>query len=215
MNWTKSTPLAGVKYIVRTDTQKLFPAFFEKGGWWHSEGKFEIFNVCSWVIYPDRQVDHESQNPDVPVEVLMKYLVRDFKKMKEIAKGESEKVKELKKLNKDLVMEYNSLLTRHRELMHKTEFDASIAEAKLEKKRVVNRELARKLGEAMEKLATVEEERMGKLQKENEQLKEELKLVRKQARKGRTLHGNLRKLLEQSCMLEAVKENQTEEEIVA
>ena len=54
-----------------------------------------------------------------------------------------------------------------------------------------------------------------RIQKENEHLKEELKLVRKQARKGRTLHGNLRKLLEQSCMLEAVGENQTEKEFVA
>lgn len=215
MNWSKESPLEGVKYIVRTETQKLFPAFYEKGGWWHSEGQFEIFNVCTWILYPNRQVKNESQNSDVPVEVLMKYLVRDFKRMKEIAKGESEKVKELKKLNKSLVTEYNTLLMAHRELQKKSGQSAFIAEAKLEAKRVENRELNLKLEKLKGKSEGGNPERMEKLLKENEQLKEELKLIRKQARKGRTLHGNLRKLLEQTCMLEAVGENQTKKEIVA
>lgn len=51
--------------------------------------------------------------------------------------------------------------------------------------------------------------------KENESLKQELIQIRKQARKGRTLQSNLRKLLEQSCILESVGENQMEKEIVA
>lgn len=215
MNWSKSTPLEGVKYIVRTDTQNLFPAYWEQGGWWHSGSGTEIFNVCTWIIYPERYSKSEDRKPEVPKEVLLKYAVRNYREMKEIAKGESEKVKELKKLNKNLVMKYNALLTSYRELRRKSELNASITEAKLEKKRVENRELAEKLVRLREKSDDINPERMEKLIKENEQLKEELKLVRKQARKGRTLHGNLRKLLEQSCMLEAVGENQTEEEIVA
>lgn len=215
MNWTKTTPLEGVKYIVRTDKQRLFPAFWEKGGWWHSEGEFEIFNVCTWIIYPERQTGNELQNPDVPIEVLMKYLVRDFKQMKEIAKGESEKVKELKKLNKSLVTEYNALLLAHRELLHTSGQKEFVAESKLQKKRAENRELIEKLQKLKEKMESENSERVEKLLKEIEQLKEELKLVRKQARKGCTLQNNLRKLLEQSALLDVPEENQTSEMIVA
>ena len=202
MNWTKSTPVEGVKYIVRTDTQRLFPAYWENGGWWHSHTETEIFNVCTWVVYPERCPKNEDKNPDIPKEVLLKYAVRDYRKMKEIAKGESDKVTELKKLNKNLVTEYNTLLTNYRELKRKSELNASIAEAKLEKKRVKNRELAEKLGKAMDKLSAMEEERVGKLKSEIGQLKQELIDTRKEARKGRTLHGNLRKLLEHFAALD-------------
>ena len=75
----------------------------------------------------------------------------------------------------------------------------------------LTRELNKKLCKEFSRIKSEND----RIQKENEHLKEELKLVRKQARKGRTLHGNLRKLLEQSCMLEAVGENQTEKEFVA
>ena len=215
MNWTKSTPVEGVKYIVRTDTQRLFPAYWENGGWWHSHTETEIFNVCTWVVYPERCPKNEDKNPDIPKEVLLKYAVRDYRKMKEIAKGESDKVTELKKLNKNLVTEYNTLLTNYRELKRKSELNASIAEAKLEKKRVKNRELAEKLGKAMDKLSAMEEERVGKLKSEIGQLKQELIDTRKEARKGRTLHGNLRKLLEHFAALddnvqEDVKEGNVE-----
>ena len=54
-----------------------------------------------------------------------------------------------------------------------------------------------------------------RIQKENESMKQELIQIRKQARKGRTLQSNLRKLLEQSCILESVGENQMEKEFVA
>lgn len=164
-----------------------------------------------WTAYPTG----EDANDYVAPEVLLKYVVRELKQVKEIANGESEKVKELKKLNKSLVTEYNTLLLAHRELQHKSGQKEFIAEAKLEKKRVENRELIEKIQKLKEKSENGNPERVEKLLNEVEQLKEELKLVRKQARKGRTLHGNLRKLLEQSCMLEAVKENQTEEDIVA
>lgn len=54
-----------------------------------------------------------------------------------------------------------------------------------------------------------------RVSKENERMKQELIQIRKQARKGRTLQSNLRKLLEQSCILESVGENQMEKEFVA
>ena len=206
--------MEGVKYIVRTDTQRLFPAYWENGGWWHSHTETEIFNVCTWVVYPERCPKNEDKNPDIPKEVLLKYAVRDYRKMKEIAKGESDKVTELKKLNKNLVTEYNTLLTNYRELKRKSELNASIAEAKLEKKRVKNRELAEKLGKAMDKLSAMEEERVGKLKSEIGQLKQELIDTRKEARKGRTLHGNLRKLLEHFAALDdSVQEDVKEKNV--
>ena len=199
---------------MRTDTQRLFPAYWENGGWWHSHTETEIFNVCTWVVYPERCPKNEDKNPDIPKEVLLKYAVRDYRKMKEIAKGESDKVTELKKLNKNLVTEYNTLLTNYRELKRKSELNASIAEAKLEKKRVKNRELAEKLGKAMDKLSAMEEERVGKLKSEIGQLKQELIDTRKEARKGRTLHGNLRKLLEHFAALDdSVQEDVKEENV--
>ena len=214
MNWTKDTPVEGVKYIVRTDTQKLFPAYWENGGWWHSQSETEVFNVCAWVVYPERYSKSNDKGPDVPKEVLLKYAVRDYRKMKEIAKGESEKVTELKKLNKNLVTEYNTLLTNYRELKRKSELNASIAEAKLEKKRVKNRELAEKLGKAMDKLAGLEEERTEKLKSEISLLKQELIDTRKEDRKGRTLHGNLRKLLERFAALDDNVQEDVKEESV-
>ena len=199
---------------MRTDTQRLFPAYWENGGWWHSHTETEIFNVCTWVVYPERCPKNEDKNPDIPKEVLLKYAVRDYRKMKEIAKGESDKVTELKKLNKNLVTEYNTLLTNYRELKRKSELNASIAEAKLEKKRVKNRELAEKLGKAMDKLSAMEEERVGKLKSEIGQLKQELIDTRKEARKGRTLHGNLRKLLEHFAALDDNVQEDVKEENV-
>lgn len=48
-------------------------------------------------------------NDEIPVEVLFKYVCRDYKNMKEIAQGESEKVKTLKGLNKQLVTDCGKL----------------------------------------------------------------------------------------------------------
>lgn len=191
MNWSKESPIEGVKYIVRTDTQKLFPAFWENGGWWHSEGAFEILNVCTWIVYPERYSKCEDRNPEVPTEVLLKYAVRDYIKMKEIAGGESEKVSELKKLNKSLVSEYNALLMAHKELKKKFGQNAFVPEAEQEK--------------TMDKLDVMENERTNKLKEKLEHLRQELIQVRKEARKGRTLHGNLQKLLERFSLLDDVQ----------
>lgn len=46
-------------------------------------------------------------------------------------------------------------------------------------------------------------------------LKEDLKMARKQARKGKTLHGNLVNLLKQSAILEDGWQNNPKDEIVA
>ena len=48
-----------------------------------------------------------------------------------------------------------------------------------------------------------------------ESMKQELIQIRKQARKGRTLQNNLRKLLEQSAMLDVCMEGEKEQEFVA
>ena len=54
-----------------------------------------------------------------------------------------------------------------------------------------------------------------RVSKENENMKQELILIRKQARKGRTLQNNLRKLLEQSALLDVCMEGEKEQEFVA
>lgn len=103
MHWTKLEPIDGLKCIVRTDMQKLFPAVYQNGTWWHSNfDEFEIRNVCTWIPYPDRQPEYESLNDEVPAEVLLKYLIRDYR-------AEQEKVKQLRKLNEQLVKAYNDL----------------------------------------------------------------------------------------------------------
>ena len=76
--------------------QKLFPAVYQNGTWWHSDLEFEIRDVCTWIPYPDRQPEYESLNDEVPAEVLLKYLVRDYR-------AEQEKVKQLRKFNEQLV----------------------------------------------------------------------------------------------------------------
>ena len=82
--------------------QKLFPAVYQNGTWWHSDLEFEIRDVCTWIPYPDRQPEYESLNDEVPTEVLLKYLIRDYR-------AEQEKVKQLRKLNEQLVKAYNDL----------------------------------------------------------------------------------------------------------
>lgn len=82
--------------------QKLFPAVYQNGTWWHSDLDFEIRDVCTWIPYPDRQPEYESLNDEVPAEVLLKYLARDYR-------AEQEKVKQLRKLNEQLVKAYSDL----------------------------------------------------------------------------------------------------------
>lgn len=105
MKWTTFDPVEGQKYIVETNTGCVFPAHVINGTWWNYERAFPIDGVTRWIPYPAGG----SANDDIPVEVLFKYVCRDFKNMKEIAKGESEKVKTLKGLNKQLVTDCGKL----------------------------------------------------------------------------------------------------------
>lgn len=82
--------------------QKLFPAVYQNDTWWHSDLEFEIRDVCTWIPYPDRQPEYESLNDEVPAEVLLKYLVRDYR-------AEQEKVEQLRILNEQLVKAYSDL----------------------------------------------------------------------------------------------------------
>lgn len=79
--------------------------------------------------------------------------------------------------------------------------------AKLASTRRLNRELYA----AYEK----ERKRADRLAADSEKLKEDLKMARKQARKGKTLHGNLVNLLKQSAILEDGWQNNPKDEIVA
>lgn len=112
MRWTKAEPLEGVKCIVRTDTQRLFPAIYENGTWWHNDFEFEIRNVCAWVLYPDRHSEHEQLNEDVPDSVILKYVVKEAKK-------EQEKLKQLRKLNQELVKTASALQKQNNQLITK------------------------------------------------------------------------------------------------
>lgn len=114
MHWTKLEPIDGLKCIVRTDIQKLFPAVYQNGTWWHSDFEFEIRDVCTWIPYPDRQPEYESLNDEVPAEVLLKYLVRDYR-------AEQEKVKQLRGLNQELTKTVTTLQKQNRSLMARLE----------------------------------------------------------------------------------------------
>lgn len=112
MNWTTREPIEGLKCIVETNKGCVFPAQTINGTWWNTEKTFPVEGVKRWIPYPEGG----NTNDEVSIEILFKYLSRDFKKMKEIAKGESEKVKQLKKLNKELVSEYNNLYETNKKL---------------------------------------------------------------------------------------------------
>ena len=112
MNWTTREVIEGLKCIVETNTGCVFPAQVINGVWWNTEKAFPIDGVKRWIPYPEGG----NPNDEIPIEILFKYLHRDFKKMKEIAKGESEKVKQLKKLNKELVSEFNNLYRENEEI---------------------------------------------------------------------------------------------------
>jgi hypothetical protein len=112
MNWTTTEPVSGVKYIVETNTGSIFPAHVINGTWWNYEKAFPIEGARRWIVYPDGG----NVNDEIPIEVLFKYLHRDFKNMKEIAKQESAKVKQLKNLNKELVEDYNKLYEENKRL---------------------------------------------------------------------------------------------------
>ena len=113
MKWTTFDPVEGQKYIVETSNGSIFPAHIINGNsWWNTEKGFPIESVVRWIPYPMGG----NANDDIPVEVLFKYVCRDFKNMKEIAKGESEKVGILKDLNKQLVSDCNALCDEIKQL---------------------------------------------------------------------------------------------------
>ena len=70
------------------------------------------WRVKRWIVYPES----EEPNDLIAPEMLLKYLIRDNKQLKEIAKEESEKVKQLRKLNKELTEQYNGLHQKHMNL---------------------------------------------------------------------------------------------------
>ena len=113
MNWTTFDPIEGQKYIVETNNGSVFPAHVINGNSWWSDKGFPIEGVTRWIPYP---TGGGGENDDIPIEVLFKYVCRDFKNMKRIAQEESEKVSQMKKLNREVVSECNRLIEENKEL---------------------------------------------------------------------------------------------------
>ena len=98
---------------METNNGSVFPAHVINGNSWWSDKGFPIEGVTRWIPYP---TGGGNENGDIPIEVLFKYVCRDFKNMKRIAKEESEKVSQMKKLNKEVVSECNRLIEENKEL---------------------------------------------------------------------------------------------------
>lgn len=90
-----------------------------------------------WIVYPEG----EEPNDLIAPEMLLKYLIRDYKQLKEIAKEESEKVKQLRKLNMDLTKEYNNLHQKHMNLQTNVQNRCSATEEEVEALRQENKKL--------------------------------------------------------------------------
>ena len=137
MNWTSSyAPIEGVKYIVETEGC-VFPAHIINGTWWNTERGFPIEGVKRWIVYPEG----EEPNDLIAPEMLLKYLYRDYMNLKEVAKGESEKVKVLRNLNKELTEEYNKLHKKHVDLQTEIQGRSLADEQEVENLRKENKRL--------------------------------------------------------------------------
>lgn len=149
MNWTSTyAPIEGVKYIVETEGC-VFPAHIIDGTWWNTERGFPIDGVKRWIVYPEG----EEPNDLVAPEMLLKYAYRECRALKEIAKEESEKVKQLRKLNMDLTKEYNNLHQKHMNLQADIQNRSTATEEEVEALRRANK----KLKETLECLGRVYE----------------------------------------------------------
>lgn len=73
--------------------------------------------------------------------MLLKYAYRECKNLKEIAKEESEKVTQLRKLNKDLTDAYNKLHQKHMNLQANVQNRCSATEEEVEALRQENKKL--------------------------------------------------------------------------
>lgn len=137
MNWTSSyAPIEGVKYIVETEGC-VFPAHIIDGTWWNTERGFPIDGVKRWIVYPEG----EEPNDLIAPEMLLKYICRDYKNLKEVAKEESEKVTQLRKLNKELTEQYNKLHQKHMNLQANVQNRCSATEEEVEVLRQENKKL--------------------------------------------------------------------------
>ena len=137
MNWTSTyAPIEGVKYIVETEGC-VFPAHIIDGTWWNTEKGFPIDGVKRWIVYPDG----EEPNDLVAPEMLLKYAYRECRELKEIAKGESEKVKQLRKLNMELTEQFNKLHQKHMNLQTNVQNRCSATEEEVEALRQENKKL--------------------------------------------------------------------------
>ena len=188
MNWTSTyAPIEGVKYIVETEGC-VFPAHIIDGTWWNTERGFPIDGVKRWIVYPEG----EDPNDLVAPEMFLKYLIRDYKQLKEIAKEESEKVKQLRKLNMDLTKEYNNLHQKHMNLQADIQNRCSATEEEVEMLRLQNKNLTIELANVKRRCSILaddkerdiergvrKDETVKLLLKENARLKKFLKCVTK------------------------------------
>ena len=137
MNWTSTyAPIEGVKYIVETEGC-VFPAHIIDGTWWNTERGFPIDGVKRWIVYPEG----EGPNDLIAPEMLLKYAYRECRALKEIAKEESEKVKALRMLNKELTEQFNRLHQSHTILQTSIQNRCSTTEEEVETLRQENKRL--------------------------------------------------------------------------
>ena len=82
MHFTSRFPIPNIECIVRTKEGKVFPAAFQSGRWVSTLTNTILHNVTHWIVYPvidNIASNHESLNESVPDEIIMRYLVRDYR----------------------------------------------------------------------------------------------------------------------------------------
>lgn len=171
MNWTSREPIEGVECIVETNTGCVFPAHYIKGTWWNTQKAFPIEGVERWIVYPEGEEPNDLPAP----EVLLKWAYKEQKNLKEIAKGESEKVKSLRTLNKQLTEQFNALHTRHMNLQANIQSHNYASDEELERLRQLNKTLLETCKDLKLKAENAKNDEIKRLQKENSRLRGYLK----------------------------------------
>ena len=171
MNWTSREPIEGVKCIVETTNDRVFEAYNIKGTWWNIYRTAIIEGVKRWIVYPEGEDPNDLPAP----EVLLKWAYKEQKNLKEIAKGESAKVRSLRTLNMQLTNQFNDLHKRHMNLQANIQSHNYASDEELERLRQLNKTLLETCKDLKLKSENAKNEEIKRLQKENSRLKGYLK----------------------------------------
>ena len=171
MNWTSREPIEGVKCIVETTNDRVFEAYNIKGTWWNIYRTAIIEGVKRWIVYPEGEDPNDLPAP----EVLLKWAYKEQKNLKEIAKGESAKVRSLRTLNMQLTNQFNDLHTRHMNLQANIQSHNYASDEELERLRQLNKTLLETCKDLKLKAENAKNDEIKRLQKENSRLRGYLK----------------------------------------